>query len=127
MSGAPTLRLDLGETEGSEFVGVAARAVADLDHFPGEIDRRNRDHAFSRRAQSGVAVIAFADDAGNERGSKSTIMCQDMVMTLARPDSAFASRTTGPGSIDRLVDLAEGKLAQRARLGSPDGLRAHGF
>ena len=32
-------------------------------------------------------------------GSKSTIMCHDIVMTLARPLSAVVSRTTGPGSI----------------------------
>jgi hypothetical protein len=31
-------------------------------------------------------------------GSNSTIMCQDMVMTLARPLRTVVSNTTGPGS-----------------------------
>jgi hypothetical protein len=31
-------------------------------------------------------------------GSNSTIMCQDIVMTLARPLWAVVSKTTGPGS-----------------------------
>jgi hypothetical protein len=34
-------------------------------------------------------------------GSNSTIMCQDIVMTLARPLRAVVNNTTGPGSNNR--------------------------
>jgi len=33
-------------------------------------------------------------------GIKSTIMCQDIVMTLKRPFAVVVSSETGPGSID---------------------------
>jgi len=42
-----------------------------------------------------LALLTMQATSG---GSNSTIMCQDMVMTLATPLRAVVSSTTGPGS-----------------------------
>jgi hypothetical protein len=42
--------------------------------------------------------LALLTTQATSGGSNSTIMSQDIVMTLARPLRAVVSKTTGPGS-----------------------------
>jgi len=55
------------QLEGVELVDVRARAVADVDHLGGEIDRGDGDHAFAALTQGFVAVIPRPDAAADER------------------------------------------------------------
>src|ERR1017187_9189331 len=54
-------------------------------------------HSFVARSAAKLKLALLTTQAISG-GSNSTIMCQDIAMTLARPLWAVVSKTTGPGS-----------------------------
>src|ERR1019366_3152382 len=57
-------------------------------------------HSFVARNAAKLKSALLTTQATNG-GSNSTIMCQDIVMMLARPLCVVVNRTTGPGSSNR--------------------------
>ena len=84
-----------------ELINIAARAVANFNDLRRHLHGRDGDYVFLGRPQGGTAAVGRTDNAAISGGSNSTIMCQDIVMTLARPLRAVVNNTTGPGSNNR--------------------------
>lgn len=78
-----TLGWHSGQVERCKLVDFTSRRIADFHHRRCQFERREGDYTLAGRVQRRKCVIGIADYT-SDQCSNSTIMCQDIVITLAR-------------------------------------------
>ena len=81
-----------------ELVHLSPRAVPAGDHLLRQLHGRDVDRALLVAFRMPKVWLRLLMTQPKIGGSKSSIVCQDMVMTFARPFRAVETSTTGPGS-----------------------------